>query len=342
MIRRLVWMPIVLLLALASPAAARQDTRIDVRMDVEQANAVLGVLAKRAASQPITQADWSAIFRTAGYTRLARREQSMRRPFTDSAFRAFVLSDSLLARRDALARTLAAWQNADVTGAARRAFTYLPTGATLEATIYPVIKPATNSFVFELDTDRPAIFLYLDPAQTAAQFENVLAHELHHVGIARNCPDPVEPDATKALALRWLGAFAEGIAMLAAAGGPDVHPHATSAPEDRARWDRDLQNAPRDMREVETFFTDILQHRLQGDSVTARGMAFFGVQGPWYTLGWLMASTVERHAGRETLASAFCDLRHLLRAYNDAARALDREGRQLPQWSDEFLAALGG
>lgn len=28
----------------------------------------------------------------------------------------------------------------------------------------------------------PAIFLYVDPAESRAQFENTVAHELHHIG----------------------------------------------------------------------------------------------------------------------------------------------------------------
>jgi hypothetical protein len=40
----------------------------------------------------------------------------------------------------------------------------------------------------------------------------------------------------------WLGAFGEGFAVLAAAGGPAVHPHATGTAEDRARWDEDVAN----------------------------------------------------------------------------------------------------
>jgi len=39
----------------------------------------------------------------------------------------------------------------------------------------------------------------------------------------------------------WIGAFGEGFAMLAAAGGPAIHPHAVSSPEERARWDKDVR-----------------------------------------------------------------------------------------------------
>ena len=55
-----------------------------------------------------------------------------------------------------------------------------------------------------------------------------MAHESHHIGFAEagrrydaqiaSLPE----DARKAAA--WMGAFGEGLAVLAAAGGPDVHP----------------------------------------------------------------------------------------------------------------------
>ncbi|MGK2856039.1 MAG: hypothetical protein ACSLFQ_02410 [Thermoanaerobaculia bacterium] len=43
---------------------------------------------------------------------------------------------------------------------------YLPPGAAIRATKYPVIKPKPNSFVFEVDFD-PAIFTYLDATVVA-------------------------------------------------------------------------------------------------------------------------------------------------------------------------------
>ena len=127
--------------------------------------------------------------------------------------------------------------------------------------------------------------------------------------------------------------------MLAAAGGPAEHPHAFSAADDRARWDRDVANAPADLARVQGFLLDILEGRLTDpDSLRERGMAFFGVQGPWYTVGWLMASTIERVQGRKTLVASLCDPAGLLRRYNEAARR-PAAGR-LPRWSDRLVARL--
>ena len=47
----------------------------------------------------------------------------------------------------------------------------------------------------------------------------------------------------------------EGFAMLAAAGGPDIHPHAVSDAKERARWDHDLANFNEDLKKVESFFS---------------------------------------------------------------------------------------
>ncbi|HEU5039744.1 MAG TPA: DUF5700 domain-containing putative Zn-dependent protease, partial [Gemmatimonadales bacterium] len=142
-----------------------------------------------------------------------------------------------------------------------------------------------------------------------------------------------------AAARQWLGAFGEGVAMLAAAGGPDVHPHAASPRAERERWDRDVASAPADLARVEEFLLDILDRRLATpDAIRERGMSFFGVQGPWYTVGWLMAATIERAGGREAVVASLCDPALLLRRYNEAAARSPRAG--LPRWSDALLARL--
>src|SRR5262249_40294734 len=154
------------------------------------------------------------------------------------------------------------------------------------------------SFVFDIPAD-PAIFIYLDPDQTRAQLENTLAHELHHIGYGTADPPKAVADEIAKRpkadqdALNWVGAFGEGFAMLAAAGGPRVHPHAVSKPEDRARWDHDVANFDADLRTVEAFFRDVLAGRLTDDQQGERAGAFFGIQGPWYTVGWRMCVTIE-------------------------------------------------
>ena len=209
-----------------------------------------------------------------------------------------------------------------------------------------MIKPRENSFVFEVNTD-PAIFLYLDPAKTKEQFENTLAHELHHIGYGSSCPvkqvaDEIakQPKNIKDL-INWIGAFGEGFAMLAAAGGPDIHPHEYSKPEDRARWDRDIANFNDDLRKVQQFFLDILSNKLSEEERTKTGFSFFGVQGPWYTVGWKMSVVIEKTYGRAKLIECICDQRKLLPTYNQAAARYNRKARDpLAVWSDDLIRTL--
>ena len=325
-------------LGLSSAGGSAQAPAPELRIVTDEADAALEVLRLRRSAQPVGDAVWTRLFASEGYRRLKAREAAMGRGFSDPEFRAFLLSDTLLRRAPDLERTLAAWKTVPAEGAAARALAYLPPGSRLRARVYLLVKPRTNSFVFEADTD-PAIMLYLDPALPPAALENTIAHELHHIGYAGACAEAGDSASDPAVSTvrRWLGAFGEGVAMLAAAGGPDVHPQATGKLEDRARWDRDVARVEEDMRRLERFFLDILEQRLTDpDSTRQVGMSFFGVQGPWYTVGWVMGTTVERVAGREALIGALCDPPTLLRRYNQSARAAG-----LPQWSDALLARLG-
>ena len=312
----------------------------DLTIVTDEAEAALAILALRTADKPVPPAAWSRLFQSEGYRRLKARETAMGRGFDDSDFRAFLLSDTLLRRAPALGRALRDWKAARLDQPGRKALAYLPAGTPIRARVYLLIKPKPNSFVFETATD-PAIMLYLDPTRTRAQMENTVAHELHHIGYAAaSCSGPDAPaDSAISTARQWLSAFGEGVAMLAAAGGPDVHPHATSPVEDRARWDRDVANAAADLRKVQGFLLDILERRVvDPDSIGRAAMAFFGVQGPWYTLGWLMAATVERDAGRSALVGLLCDPVNLLVTYNAVARREEHAG--LPLWSDALLGRL--
>lgn len=318
---------------------------MDVQVVADEADAVLAILLKKKEGREVAEADWQRLFASEGYVRLKKRDAGMGRPIEDADFRTFVLSEALAARADSLAATLARWKNADVSGAARRALAYLPAGARIRAKVYPVIKPRDNSFVFEVKTD-PAIFLYLDPSVIADKLENTVAHELHHIGYGGSCPPPAAEEQIARLpqanrtALLWMGGFGEGLAMLAAAGGPDIHPHAVSKSEDRERWDRDVARFLEDMRKVEAFFRDILAGRLNEEEAAKAAMPFYGeTQGPWYTVGWKMAATIEKALGRDRLIESACDPRKLLAAYNEAARKVG-DGK-LPLWSDDLLHALG-
>jgi len=155
----------------------------------------------------------------------------------------------------------------------------LPAQARIHTKLYPVIKPNKNSFVFETSTD-PAIFLYLDPEVTREKFENTVSHEMHHIGFAS-----IETQTEAQLAglptitrttVEWIGAFGEGFAMLAAAGGPDVYPHEVSTPEERARWNQDMAHYNQDLRTLDQLFLDILHGKFKNkDEVDEKAFTFF-------------------------------------------------------------------
>lgn len=197
--------------------------------------------------------------------------------------------------------------------------------------MYPLIKPKKNSFVFTTSHGK-AIFLYLDPAVSGPKFANTVVHELHHIGYSAACPSP------STLARKYLGGFGEGFAVLAAAGNAGTHPHAVSPSAERAVWDRDVAKVSADIPRLEKFFTDILDGRLADDSaVSSAFMSFISTddvpQGAFYTVGWTMASTIERAKGRAALVAMICDPVRMMRTYNEIA------GRKV--WSDALLTRLG-
>ncbi|HEY0160111.1 MAG TPA: DUF5700 domain-containing putative Zn-dependent protease [Thermoanaerobaculia bacterium] len=305
----------------------------------DEAVAVLNILDKRAAGEPVTPADWSALFRAEGYVRLKERELAMGRAFEDDTFRSFVTSDDLLARRDVLRATVADWAKMDVTEAARLALLYLPPDARLAATVYPVIKPATNSFVHDIQRN-PAIFIYVEtlPRDT---LEGIVAHELHHVGYASSCGErsaaPLPPHLSDLR--QWLSAFGEGIATVAAAGGPTFEPRLK--PDALAEWHRQVRRLRENFDAARSFLQSVARGELDRDAQQRQGMALFGTVGPWYTVGWHMVAVIEQELGRDTVVRALCDQRTLLATYNDAAaKRSARTGESLPLWDTELARAF--
>jgi hypothetical protein len=334
--------------ATAQRGAPTRSAQVDVTFITDEADAALTILRLQSTHDTPTPVNWTALFESQGYQHLKEREASMGRGFTDSAFAAFMRSDSLIARVPALSATLPRLEKADVSAAARTALAYLPRGAQLRARLYLEIKPFTNSFVFKGRDSIPSIFLYVATDESRDQLQNTLAHELHHIGTNAACRGAPAVDSTRVtpavrMMLEYLSAFGEGRAMLAAAGGPDIHPHAADADSIRQRWDRDVARAPLDMSELSSFFSDVLAGRTaSADSVQHRANSYFGVQGPWYTVGWLMASTVERELGRAALIGTICTPVDFLAQYNRAAQS-SNSGRHtaLPLWPSAFMDSLG-
>lgn len=335
-----------LFLLLTSPLARAQEPceRVRIKLDTSESEAVLRVLELQESGKTPSPADWQRVLASGPYVLLKQREHSMKRDFTDDQFKDFVLSRKLAGTPEELRRTLETWKQADMTALAERVLAYLPAQAKIDTVVYPLIKPMHNSFVYA-SGGRMSIYLYLDPKRTRAQFENTVAHELHHIGLSSL--DAQQEAALAGLsenqraAAQWVSAFGEGMAMLAAAGGPDLHPQAVSDPLARARWDRDMASFNRDLDQVQKFLFQIVDGKLTPEQQQQQGMAFFGVQGPWYTVGYKMAAMVEKRYGRKVLIDCMLDMRKLLRRYNLAASDYNvRHGDPLARWSQELLDKL--
>lgn len=329
----------------ATPAGPASSPETDIAVDATESLLTLAVARRLAAGEKLDEEAWLEIYETTAFRRLVEREQSLGRSFTRDGFARWVEDELTGADLEALAKTLEAWKATDFERLAEGIRPYLPADAPIRATVYVVLKPRDNSFVFDLGGD-PAIFVYLDPKKSRGEFTNMVLHELHHIGFGTGCPPPevvAELDgdpSPRRDALRWLGAFGEGLAMLAAAGGPDVHPHATSPQEDRARWDGDVARVREDQALLGTFFSEVLDGTLTGDVQAQRAFSFYGVQGPWYTVGWVMAAHVERTLGRRVLVQAFCDPHRILDVVNESVQASPPDAAPLDAWPAELVSAL--
>ena len=341
---------LLVLFLLPSAVSAQEANRIQIHTDFSEADVVLAILDKRHAAQQVSASDWRTLVATEPYQRLKRREAAMHHEFTDDDFRKFVLSEKLLREREALERAVHDWKRADLRAAATRMLQYLPPESEIRTKVFPLIKPLENDFVFDMDTD-PAIFLYIDPSESAASFEHDVAHEMHHIGLSsvdKQYEQKIAslPHTAKRTA-ELMGLFGEGEAMLAAAGGPDVDPVATESQEIKDYWVRGKRDFNSDLTKVSDFFLQVLNGKLQDEAIGEKASEFFGLQGPWYTVGYKMAVMVERRYGRAALIECMSDPRLLLARYNAAAEeinmrpvmqtSMDQEAQPLALWPHEIL-----
>ncbi|TKR30862.1 hypothetical protein FCE95_12275 [Luteimonas gilva] len=333
-----------MLAACPAPAA---DNAVAVKFDLSEAEAALSILDKRVKGEQVTEADWQALFATSGYRRLKEREAWMGRKFTEADFEAFMETPRSAEQVAGLRRTLREWTSQPIEAAAKIAFAYLPAGAKMKGTVYPMIKPKKNEFVFDTRRD-PAIFLYLDADVPAAKARNTMAHELHHIGQNSVCPPAAtkkkyaSPDSTLAKLQGWVGSFSEGFAVLAAAGGPRPDPLVDRGEQESAEWARNVAKFDELMAEQNAFFLTVLDGKAgDASAVDAKMMGYFGVQGPWYTVGWKMAVTIENQFGRQRVIDVFCDQRQLLATYNEAAALQNKTlAKPLPLWDAGLARTL--
>lgn len=333
------------LLCAAQGVGAQSSPPVRLVMDPSEAVQALRILDKEAAQQTVKDSDWQALFATVPYQWLKEREKAIGRAFTDEDFKHFLLQPETLAKRAEWHETLAGIQKANMSALGTGVLSWLPPGATIKARVFPLIKPAHNSFVWAKPGESSAIFLYLQK-QSKDKFENTVAHESHHIGLASldKQQDTIQaglPPNIKT-AMKWMSAFGEGEAMLAAAGSSDRHPHWEDDALARARWDGDMMHFNNDLQAIQLLLMDILNGKLTSDAdIQHRAAPFWGdVQGAWYTVGYEMAVLVEKQYGRSAFDDCLLDPRKLLVMYNQIAEQANAKGATLATWSPELIDEL--
>ena len=333
------------LVLMAWSLAAAEE--IHVRAVFDEADAALAIMDNLNAGDSVTGEQWQTLWQSEGYTRLLARQASLDldEGFGDKLV-AWLQDPANYNRVATIRNAVDRYRYSDANTPANRAGVYLPEGVVLEASFYPVIKHTMNTFVYDLDGD-PAIFMSVNPENSHTFVQAVLTHELHHIGLAQ-CPE-IAGYKNLTEDQQWvtnvLTIFGEGLAVLATAGDPDTHPHFYNTPDEWAIWERDVTNIGSDQARIESFFLTVLYGSQSRDERRKTLFTFIVTpevpQGPAYTLGWKMASLVEKRFGRETLVGAMCDPRELLTLYNQAARETHADGvLNLPVWSDELIRGL--
>jgi hypothetical protein len=330
--------------ASAAPKAAPGTPPIQLALDASEAQACLAILDEENAGRPVAEADWRRLFSSQPYQWLVAREATFGHRMDEAAFRAFLADPKTRAKARAWRETLDHMTAADMPALGRGVLAWLPPGARIAARVFPEIKPTSNSFVWTKPDAGPAIFLNVEN-QSRDQFENTVSHELHHIGL--NSLDDRQTalqaglsDRVK-LAMKWMTAFGEGEAMLAAAGSTERHPHWEDDALIRARWDSDMAHFNADVGAVTALLNDILDGRLTtDDEIRRRAAPFWGVQGAWYTVGYEMAVLVDKRFGRAVLNDCLLDPRELLTRYNAVAREANAQGASLALWPDALIAQL--
>ncbi|MGA7077403.1 MAG: DUF5700 domain-containing putative Zn-dependent protease [Terriglobales bacterium] len=323
------------------PAAAKP--RVQLTLDDSEAEQALAILQKEQLRQTVTDADWQKLFATVPYQWLKVREAGLHREFTDEDFKKFLQAPETQARMAEWTQTLSGMERANMAGIGQRVLAWLPEGAEIHTRVFPMIKPGKNSFVWRNAQGDPAIFIYMEK-QVQAQFETIVAHECHHIGlfsldaqqkkIFASAPESVQQAA------EWMGAFGEGEAVLAAAGSTDLRPHWEDDAHDRARWDSDMMHFNQDLATLTQFFDDVLDGKLKGDAIQEKASTFFGYQGPWYTVGYEMAALVEKRFGRKVFTDCLLDPRLLLVRYNEVATEANKDGAALALWPESLLERM--
>jgi hypothetical protein len=108
-----------------------------------------------------------------------------------------------------------------------------------------------------------------------------------------------------------------------------------------------MTNYNQDLRTLDQFFLDVIHGKFKSkNEIDEKAFTFFGAQGPWYTVGYKMAVTIEKQYKRSTLIDCMVDPRKLLVTYNQAARILNEQkadsksAEPLALFSPELIRAI--
>ena len=216
------------------------------------------------------------------------------------------------------ARTVELSDAARVERAAERARSALPPQARLEATVYLVPDGYSAAYV-------SGNAVVLDPLQIAspALVEDLLAHELHHIGAGSLLPPPCSE--------RDLGTALDTLANL-------MHEGAATCWIDGWR----ARPSPADHDLVVAFLRDALRHKLTPETVEARVQELLGDRrGPLYRVGNAMVARLAAARGDRWVQARLGDPVGLLRAwqqteqnpgYQEVLSLLDGERARCPAW----------
>lgn len=291
----------------------------------------------------INDNDWDNLFASESYKILVERNKMLKINLTDTDFKDCVmklLSEENLQRYKNVLQTV---KSIDLQACAGRALKYLPVNATIFTTVHLVVLPQPNYFIYCTKTTS-AVFISLSVGLPLDDIENILVHELHHIGFLsielQN--NYYSGFATSHMyALRLLGYFREGIALLAAAGSAHNHPIPSSNPDLRLLWDNSINDSINAHKKIEDIFNEIFKGNITHEELDAKSLSFCHILGPWYTLGWLMAVTVECQFGINKLNECMQDLRLLLLYYNYAVELNSVHfNSKYPLWSTDLLKHL--
>lgn len=315
---------------------------MSVQFILDQCEAALEVIEFNVKGNPtLRNSSLEKLFNTKGYLWLKERELAMGelgQAFSDEKFKEFILSDNLKEKLHQLQAVLSKLRDLDMEEMVEKAQGYLPEDFPIDSYLVPLIKPLENSFVYQID-GKIAVFLYLNPQYTKAEMENIIIHELHHVGLGeiyKAIPSQIENSGLREI-FRWTQALGEGYAMLAAAGGVDQHPVFYDS-ELKNKWDQRMDSFADDFEQVNKFFIKLLKQELNEADAMEKGFEMFGIQGPWYTVGWQVAVTIEKVYGRKSLIECIANPLQQFAMFNNAIKIHNLEQRIVPLgWSGEII-----